>query len=108
MRYVPGPGSYTPKVDIGDKTVLSVYHSANKKSFYHHDRFPKTNHSPNRNIPGPGTYATLTDFNLYSQATENRINTNRNSTFSANNSQFNQTMSLQNLSWKGVKSQSVI
>ena len=41
FRYVPGPGSYTPKLSIGEKTTMSTYHHAVAKSFYHHDRFPK-------------------------------------------------------------------
>ena len=41
FKYVPGPGSYTPKQNIGEKTNTSTYRQVVARSFYHHDRFPK-------------------------------------------------------------------
>lgn len=41
MKYVPGPGSYSPKFDIGDKTNTSNFKESRKTSFYHNDRFSK-------------------------------------------------------------------
>ena len=42
FKYVPGPGSYTPKLNIGEKTSTSTYRQTVAKSFYHHDRFPNS------------------------------------------------------------------
>lgn len=74
MKYVPGPGTYTPKLFIGDsKTVASNYQTSSQKSFYHHDRFPTNKSSPGKDIPGPGTYQTISDFNLYAPLTQSKM-----------------------------------
>jgi hypothetical protein len=53
---VPGPGSYAPKINIGDPNVTtSVYKTPLMRSFYHHDRFPTSN----RNHGGLGTSKSL-------------------------------------------------
>lgn len=62
MKYVPGPGSYTPKVAIGDKTTTSVYKQPNQRTFYHHDRFSQMT---KRDNPGPGYYEAISDFGIY-------------------------------------------
>ena len=62
MKYVPGPGSYTPKLNIGDKTSTSTYRQVNARSFYHHDRFQNNANSMKCKsffynyieLPGPG------------------------------------------------------
>ena len=42
-RFVPGPGAYDPKVKTGESLVFnSVYRSPGAKTFYHHDRFPRS------------------------------------------------------------------
>lgn len=40
-QFMPGPGTYTPQLEITSPTVLtSVYKSTLVKTFYHNDRFP--------------------------------------------------------------------
>ena len=39
-RFVPAPGIYSPKINIGESIVASNYTNFGPKSFYHHDRFP--------------------------------------------------------------------
>lgn len=39
-RFVPPPGLYSPKINLGELTVTSAYTNQMPKSFYHHDRFP--------------------------------------------------------------------
>eukprot|EP00347_Sterkiella_histriomuscorum_P002371 403368412 len=93
MKYVPGPGSYTPKLFLGDRTVSSNHQSASQKSFYHHDRFPATTKSLRKDMPGPGSYQTISEFNLYAPLTTT------NKTFKTQrNSQFDQTIDLKNSS----------
>lgn len=50
MSFVPGPGSYTPKLEIGEKTMTSTYKQPNIRSFYHHDRFSGTTATVKCNI----------------------------------------------------------
>jgi hypothetical protein len=38
-KFVPPPGLYSPKVNIGELTHTSAFKNAVPKSFYHHDRF---------------------------------------------------------------------
>jgi len=67
-RNLPGPGAYTPKLMIGEKTMTSVYRQPSTLSFYHHDRFStrsffnsKTFNSP-LDLPGPGAYQAPSEF----------------------------------------------
>lgn len=53
--FLPGPGAYSPKIDITSPKVLpSVYKSSLVKTFYHNDRFPTSNLHSARKLPGPG------------------------------------------------------
>lgn len=61
MKYVPGPGTYTPKLFLGENSVTSNYKQGNQRSFYHHDRYPNNKNKGNfliliytLEMPGPG------------------------------------------------------
>lgn len=50
-RNVPGPGSYQPKLNVGESIVFnSSYKSPTAKSFYHVDRFPNRSQGDRKNI----------------------------------------------------------
>ena len=60
---MPGPGTFSPKVEISaGSTFYAGYKSSPSNSFYHHDRrtvdIPKNSES----LPGPGTYKMPSDF----------------------------------------------
>ena len=41
-KNVPGPGTYQPKLNVGESIVFnSTYKSPTAKTFYHNDRFPQ-------------------------------------------------------------------
>jgi hypothetical protein len=48
---IPGPGSYSPKLNIedGKTTVWSIYRNPKMQTFYHSDRFKTTNSNINSN-----------------------------------------------------------
>ncbi|CDW77125.1 UNKNOWN [Stylonychia lemnae] len=84
MKYVPGPGQYTPKLDLGDKPVVSAFRQSIQPTLYNHDRFPRNDR--NKNMPGPGYYQTISDFGIYGSPKNQKTLRTTSSLFSTKNS----------------------